>query len=167
MRLPHGWVLWRHGIGFGDFTEERLHFARRQKGDQHPAQRLAHIGPNMGYLAWRQQRIARMQSVPFAANLQNKFPFKGVKPFILVMMQVTRWTPFGVKCVFYYEQAIAVLGHHFEGDLTNAQATMLTKTIFASRNVQGLRLVHRTIYRYCHVKFLCFMDEDDKGLMVG
>jgi hypothetical protein len=72
-----------------------------------------------------------------------------------------------VKCVFYYEQAIAVLWHHFEGDLTNAQATMLTKTIFASRNTQGLGLVHRTIYRYCHVKFLCLMDEDDKGLMVG
>lgn len=103
MGLPQGRILWRHRAGPRYLSEKRLHMTGRKKGDQHPPSTGAHMCPDVRYLPGCKERISRQEVEFLRSDLQDKFAFKGIEPFVLFIVQVPGWTASCVEGVFDYK----------------------------------------------------------------
>jgi len=65
-----------HRVALDDFAEEGSHFPSGQKRDQNPATCLTDKGPDMGNLAWRQQRVPRVEVETLRSHLELELTFE-------------------------------------------------------------------------------------------
>src|SRR5260370_3140554 len=129
---PQSRILRRHRVGPGHLSEKGFHFPGRKKRDQNPPPPLSDKGPDMGNPAGRQQRLPWVELEPFCSHLEEKLPFEDVKPFLLLVMQVTGRATFGQEGVFQNTDIGCRRRGHLEGNGANAQAALFAKTIRTS-----------------------------------
>src|SRR5690349_17263978 len=149
--MPQLRILGRHRICLGHFTKERFHFACRQEGDQYPAPRFTDICPNVGHLAWCEERIAWLESHPLLPNLDQKLAFQHVEPLVLVIMEVSGRAAFRVECVLKDEETAVVVRDNLESNRADTKSPMLTISVVASRDPKRGRSARRRRRRLHHI----------------
>src|ERR1700694_2009914 len=136
MGTPYPRILGGHRVGLGHFAEEGFHFPSGQKRDQNSATRITGKCPDMGNLAWCQQRITRLEMYTFRSNLELELAFKDIEPFILFVMQMTCRATFHQEGVLKDEETTWVRRGHLEGNGANAQSALFAKAISTSCDSQ-------------------------------
>ena len=99
--------------------------------------------PDMGCFAWREQRIAWLKGNPSLSNFDDELAFHGIKPFILIDVQVSRWAAFCMESVFDNKNAVAVWWNDFEVDEAYAEAASFSEVIVAGFDEQYWRNARR------------------------
>ena len=99
---------------------------RRDSGEQ-GAWHVAHMGEGVRHIAWGKKRIARSEPESFIADLHNVFSADRVKPFILVIVEVSCRATFGVECILKHQEIAAGMRDKLEGNRTDAKAAVLTR----------------------------------------
>ncbi len=80
------------GIAFA-FVTSRKNASIRPAGherDQDPTARVADVRPDVGHLARREERVARLEPEPLRPDLDKELALKGVEPLVLIIVQVPR-----------------------------------------------------------------------------
>jgi len=72
------------------------------------------------------------------SNFKQKLTFDGIKPFILVVMQMFGRISFFVKGVFDNENAVAVFWRYFESNRANTKSTMFSELVFVCSNTENV-----------------------------
>jgi hypothetical protein len=90
----------------------------------------------MGNISRRQDGIPRFHLELLGAYFQQEIAFKGIKPFILILMEVFRGTTFFMESILDNKDAVAVFWRDLKGKLTNAEAAMFSELIFIRCNAK-------------------------------
>src|SRR5438270_234368 len=137
MGTPYSRLLRGHRVGLSHLAEEGFHFPSREKGDENPATCLADKGPDMGNPARSHQRIPWQEAKTLCPHLEEELAFEGIKPFILVIMQMACRATFGMESVLQDQRITWGRRTHLEGNGANAQPTTLAVSISTSGEKQS------------------------------
>src|SRR5579859_440967 len=116
MSLEPTWVVY-FSVRLAGLHEEAFNPRRRGEGKQHPPGLLAEVSPHVRDVSWGQNRIARFQTQLRFADLQQHFvaTFDEVKPFLLLVVNVSRWSAADHIAVLHDEQsAVGLVGEDLE-----------------------------------------------------
>src|SRR5437899_3366957 len=137
MSTPYSRFLRGHRVSTGHLAEEGFHFPCREKCDENPATCLTDKGPDMGNLTRCQQRITRLEAKTLCSHFELELAFEDIEPFILLIMQMARWTTFGLEGILQDKRITGGQRTHLEGNGANAQPTRLAFSISTSGEKQS------------------------------
>src|ERR1700750_22993 len=74
--------------------KESLHLACRLEANEDLPRFVADVRPDVRQLAWREKGIAGSQSHFLLSDLEDILALHYIKPFLLVVMEMPRWSAF-------------------------------------------------------------------------
>jgi hypothetical protein len=81
------------------------------------------------------ERITGVEAEPFVSDLDEELTFDRVKPFILLVVEMSRRATLGVERVFEDEQTTAVARDDLKVNGANPQTPTFPKSVGTCRNV--------------------------------
>src|ERR1700722_4596424 len=96
--------------------KEIFHLASRCEPHQHPSRLLAHVGPHMGHIPWREYGIAGTKREALVAYLDHHLvALNEIEPFFLCIVQMAHRSALrNITMLYQKETGLGVFGKDLE-----------------------------------------------------